>query len=334
MAQRAAAGTRRAQGKPRGEQALLRVDLGRDPRASSSDGRGNRGGARPPRCALQDPRPARRRRRGARVSRLAITLAATLALGAGAGAGAAGVSRPAGLTHAQHVRVDKLISQFENSTSAIQYCYVEALDDGRGYTVGRAGFTSATGDLLEVAEAYTRAVPDNPLADLLPRLRELAKDGDGSLEGLEALPQAWADTCKDKRQRRIQDKVVDREYYKPAVKEWSKLRLHRALSLAAIYDAEIQHGGGSDPDGVPAMLKRAAKRAHGKPKKVGEAKFLRAFIHVRRATLAHAHDPSTRAAWAQTVHRADAWRYLLKTGQWQLRSPIRVHSPDYELTIR
>src|SRR5215211_6885999 len=77
-------------------------------------------------------------------------------------------AKPAGLTHAQHVRVDKLISEFENSTSVIQYCYVEALDDGRGYTVGRAGFTSATGDLLEVAEQYTRAVPGNPLEPLLP----------------------------------------------------------------------------------------------------------------------------------------------------------------------
>jgi chitosanase len=264
----------------------------------------------------------------ARMVRLLAAFAATLALAAPAHAAG-------GLTHAQRIRADKLVSQFENSTSVIQYCYIQALDDGRGYTAGRAGFTSATGDLLEVAELYTNAVPDNPLADLLPRLRELAAAGDGSIEGLEALPQAWADTCQDKRQRRIQDGVVDKEYYNPAVRDWRKLGLRRPLSLAAIYDAEIQHGGGDDPDGVPAMLKRAAKRAHGTPKtKVSEAKFLRAFIHVRRATLAHAHDPSTRAAWAQTVHRADAWRYLLATHQWQLSSPIRVHSPDYDLTIR
>src|SRR4051794_35311912 len=31
-----------------------------------------------------------------------------------------------GLSHAQRIRVDKLISQFENSTSKIQYCYVVA----------------------------------------------------------------------------------------------------------------------------------------------------------------------------------------------------------------
>jgi chitosanase len=242
----------------------------------------------------------------------------------------------AGLTHAQRIRADKLVSQFENSTSKIQYCYIGALDDGRGYTAGRAGFTSATGDLLEVAQIYTHQVPGNPLADLLPRLRELAANGDGSLDGLEKLPQAWRDTCEDPRQRKAQDRVVDREYYNPAVTHCRALGLHRPLSLAAIYDAEIQHGDGEDPDGVPAMLKRAAGRVHGTPrtKGVSERRFLLAFIHVRRATLAHAHDPSTRAAWAQVVERADVWRQLVETGQWQLASPVRVHTPNYNFTIR
>src|SRR3954454_24970524 len=142
-----------------------------------------------------------------------LVVAAAVAVPASANAAPA-------LTHAHRVSADKLISEFENSTPGIQYCYVEALGDGRGYTVGRAGFTSATGDLLDVAERYTDAVPGNPLADLLPRLRELAASGDGSTDGLEALPQAWVDTCDDPRQRRIQDGVVDREYYAPAVKLW------------------------------------------------------------------------------------------------------------------
>jgi Glycosyl hydrolase family 46 len=87
---------------------------------------------------------------------------------------------------------------------------------------------------------------------------------------------------------------------------------------------------------VPAMLKRATKRAHGTPRgnKASEPRFVKAFIHVRRATLAHAHDPSTRAAWAETVERADVWRQLVDTGQWQLAAPVRVHTPNYNFTIR
>src|SRR3954449_8087981 len=262
---------------------------------------------------------------------LALVMVALVALFAATTAGAA-----PGLTHAQRLRTDKLISEFENSTPVIQYCYVVALEDGRGYTVGRAGFTTATGDLLEVAEMYTDEVPHNPLGDLLPRLRQAAASGDGSTDGLEALPQAWRDTCKDPRQRAIQDAVVDREYYDPAVNLWRKYGLELPLSLASIYDASIQHGAGPDPDGVPAMLKRTVKRAHGSPKRhsATEKRFLREFIRERRATLAHAHEPSTRAAWAQTVHRADAWLYLWRTKQWKLASPLRVHSPEYDLTIK
>src|SRR4051794_26273949 len=172
-------------------------------------------------------------------------LIALLFVAAAAAVPASASAAPA-LTHAQRVRADKLISEFENSTSVIQYCYVEALDDGRGYTVGRAGFTSATGDLLEVAERYTELVPDNPLADLLPTLRQKARDEDGSLDGLEDLPDAWKATCDDARQRRVQDAIVAEEYYDPAVREARKRDLRRPLSVAAIYDAEIQHGPGSD----------------------------------------------------------------------------------------
>jgi len=147
-----------------------------------------------------------------------------------------------GLTAGQRRRADKLTSQFENSTSEIQYCYVEALDDGRGYTVGRAGFTSGTGDLLEVAERYTKIAGENALSPLLSRLRELAAADDGSIVGLEALPEAWNATCAHPRQRGVQDAVVDREYYLPARRHWRKLGLRRALSLAAIYDADIRPG--------------------------------------------------------------------------------------------
>ena len=245
------------------------------------------------------------------------------------------VAKPPALTKAQRARADKIVSQFENSTSTIQYCYIEALDDGRGYTAGRAGFTSATGDLLDVAERYTRKAGDNPLSPLLPRLRQLAKGADGSTAGLERLPDAWRATCTDARQRKVQDSVVDREYYNPAVREARRLRLRKPLSVAALYDAEIQHGGGPDPDGVPAMLRRARRKAHGSPRTdVSEKRFLTAFLKVRRATLAHAHDPDTREAWAQTVTRVGAWSYLVKTRQWRLASPVRVNAPDYDFTIR
>src|SRR3954449_6125225 len=105
----------------------------------------------------------------------------------------------AGLTKKQRHIADQLVSLFENDTPEIQYCYIENIGDGRGFTAGRAGFTTATADLLLVAERYTQQVPDNPLAPFLPRLREVAEQGSDSTEGLEDLPDAWRQVCQDPR---------------------------------------------------------------------------------------------------------------------------------------
>ncbi|HEX8207395.1 MAG TPA: chitosanase [Solirubrobacteraceae bacterium] len=240
-----------------------------------------------------------------------------------------------GFTAGQRSRADQLVSLFENSTTEIQYCYVEALGDGRGYTAGRAGFTSATGDMVTVVDRFTAEAPENPLARYAPRLRELSAGEDGSTEGLEGLPDAWRATCDDPRQRAAQDAVVDDLYYRPSVRRWRALGLRRALTLAALYDAMIQHGEGDDPDGVPALLRRARRRAGGTPRTgVSERRFLRAFLAVRRATLRHATDPGTRAVWAESVGRVDVFAYLLRTGQWALRAPVRVRTREYRVTLR
>ncbi len=56
----------------------------------------------------------------------------------------------------QRLIADQFVSIFENGTSEIQYGSAEDIGDGRGITAGRAGFTSATGDMLIVIEKYTK----------------------------------------------------------------------------------------------------------------------------------------------------------------------------------
>jgi chitosanase len=237
------------------------------------------------------------------------------------------------LTPTQHRLADALVSEFENSTPTPQYCYVAALGDGRGYTVGRAGFTSATGDLLEVVERYTAAVPANRLARFLPRLRALARGASPSLRGLAGFPAAWRATCRLAAQRAAQDAVVAKEYLDPAVRTWRALGLRTPLSLAALYDAEIQHGPGPDPDGVPALVRRTLARA-GTVAHAGEKAWLLAFLAVRRADLLHPADQATQAEWAQSVDRVDVWVYLVGTGQWSLSPPVVVRTKEYRLRLR
>jgi chitosanase len=231
-------------------------------------------------------------------------------------------------------RAEALTSLFENSTTEIQYAYVEEIHDGRGFTAGRAGFTTATGDALEVIELYTTRVPANPLAKYLPRLRVLAKAESGSVVGLDGFAAAWTTAARDAAFRTAQDDVEDRLYFIPAMTRADALHLATPLARAELYDAIIQHGEGDDPDGLPALLAKAASSVSGTPATgVDEKKWLEAFFTVRRADLAHASDASTRAAWAESVSRVDAVRAIAKSGNYELHGPIVVHSGDVDGTV-
>lgn len=229
-------------------------------------------------------------------------------------------------TPPQRMLADQVISVFENDTPQIDYAYAENLDDGRGITAGRAGFTSATGDMLEVVERYTAVVRNNPLAGYLPRLRELAAQESDSLDGLEGLEDAWAEAADDPRFRQVQDEVVDDEYYWPAVTHADDPGLTFPLSLLVLYDTCIQHGDGDDPDGLPAIITRTNAQLDGAPiDGVDEGAWLAAFLQIRRAVLLDPYDPDTRDAWAESVGRVDALRSILDTGNVALAPPIVIN---------
>lgn len=247
--------------------------------------------------------------------------------------GARASAAPAALSAVQKRIADALISEFEFSRPLPQYCDFEALGDGRGYTVGRAGFTTATGDLLEVVEIYDQLEAGNPLEPFLPRLEQLATAASGETSGLDGFRAAWREACTDPLDRRAQDQVSDRDYYEPAVALWRELGLRTPLALAVLYDTMVQHGGGSDPDGAPALVERTLAGV-GSVRRAGERRWLLAFLAVRRQDLLHPHDQTTQIEWAQSVDRVDVWVYLVETKQWQLRAPVRVDTADYQLNLR
>lgn len=248
---------------------------------------------------------------------------------------AAAAAKPAavGLSPAQKLRADMLISVFENSTLELQYAYAENLHDGRGYTAGRAGFCSGCGDLLLVAERYAKLKPGNALAKFLPRLRELARLASDSTKGLTGFPAAWAAAAGDPLFRGAQDAVSDELYYLPALAYAGQLGLVKDLSRIALYEASIQHGLGADPDGLPSMIQKASKAA--KPPAAGgdEKAWLNEFLKVRRAALAHAADPATRKEWAESVGRADAMLALAAAGNLDFAGPVTVNPFGGQFTI-
>ncbi len=239
-----------------------------------------------------------------------------------------------GFTQEQRTIADQIISVFENNTPEIQYGYAENLDDGRGITAGRAGFTSATGDLLLVVERYTQRVPNNPLAVYLPRLRELARDENDSTTGLDGLNAAWREAANDQVFRDVQDDVVDEEYYHPAVQHYQELELSLPLSLLNLYDTCIQHGDGDDADGLPAIISRTTARVGGTPKTGSDEQiWLCSFMDIRRSVLLHPSNEETQEEWAESVGRVDTLLAIFESGNVMLTPPIVINPWGITFTI-
>jgi chitosanase len=239
------------------------------------------------------------------------------------------------LTPEQRRRADALISVFENDTPEIQYGYAENLDDGRGITVGRAGFCTGTGDAYEVVARYAALRPEAPLVRFLPELRRLLTAAYPSeTRGLSGFAEAWHAAAADAAFRAAQDAVVDSLYYRPALRRARTIGLTLPLAVAALYDTIIQHGEGDDLDGLPALIARTTRMAGGTPASgVDARRWLRTFLQARRATLLHAHDPATRAGWRASVDRVAVFAALEQEGALDLNAPLRVRSAHHTADI-
>jgi len=238
----------------------------------------------------------------------------------GNGSELAAVEAGPGLADPQtKLRAARIISSFENSTVDIQYDYAEDIGDGRGITAGRAGFTSGTGDLLEVVRRYAQQRPGSALAEYVPALE--ADNGTESTAGLDGFTGVWAQTSRtDPLLDQIQDQVSDELYFDPAMRRAQQLGVTSALGQLIIWDTIVQHGEGDDPDGLPAIQNEVVTR-YG-PVAGNEAAWLTDFLQVRRAHLQNPADPETRDAWRDSVSRVDALESLVKAGNLELRPPL------------
>ena len=238
-----------------------------------------------------------------------------------------------GLMPAQKLRAEQLISLFENGTTEIQYGFVKKLNDGRGITAGRAGFTTATGDAYEVVKRYAAKHPTTPLASYLPELKKLASarsDDTGNLSGFE---NAWEKAAQDQLFRDTQDEVVNEFYFYPAMRHADDLGLIFPLSRALIYDTIIQHGDGEDPDGLPALIRRTNTAAEGSPLTgLDEKEWIKTFLRIRREDLSNSYDESTRAGWAVSVSRCDVFSLIMKDNNYLLEGPIVINTINYQGT--
>jgi hypothetical protein len=166
-----------------------------------------------------------------------------------------------GFTQAQidQEKAFEITSTAENSTLAWweQYGYIEDIGDGRGYTGGLVGFTSATGDMEDMVKNYAVANnPTSPLASFLTGLHTCTTVGMGGSASSAASTNlgapyiaAWkAAATNDAVFRKAQRDYRSDNYWGPAFAKAQSDGL-RALGTAIYYDTYVNHGPGEPSSG-------------------------------------------------------------------------------------
>lgn len=217
-----------------------------------------------------------------------------------------------------------LVSSAENSTTHYQkqYSYIEDIGDGRGYTAGIIGFTTANGDLRQVILAYRKSRPNNRLVKYLPALRRV--EGTASHKGLgKQFERDWRKAANDRRFIQAQDKILNQEYLKPALKAAKEDNLG-PLGQYIYYDAIVVHGPGNDADSFGGIRKKAKKLAASPIHNQGA--FLREFLTVR-----------TKVMQKETAHqdlsRIRAQEKFIREKNFQLQRPLewKMYGDSYQL---
>ncbi|MFD1455115.1 chitosanase [Levilactobacillus lanxiensis] len=220
-----------------------------------------------------------------------------------------------------------LVASAENSTTDYQrqYGYIEDIGDGRGYTAGIIGFTSATGDLRQVVQRYSRLqTHHNGLKRYLPALRRV--NGTASHAGLgPKFVKAWRRAAKDPQMARAQDAILNRQYLKPVLRAAKQDNLS-PLGQYIYYDAIVVHGPGADRNSFGGIRRRAQKLAKTPRQGGNQAQYLRAFLKVRTGVMREekAH---------KDLSRLNVQRRFIKDENYQLKRPLhwQMYGDSYRL---
>lgn len=220
-----------------------------------------------------------------------------------------------------------LVSSAENSSIdyAKQYAYIEDIGDGRGYTAGIIGFTTGTGDLLEVVKRYTELKPENELEKYIPALEQV--NGTDSHDGLgDSFEKAWRDAAQSDEMIQAQNDILDEQYMNIALK-YAKEDGLRPLGQYIYYDALVVHGSGDSEDCFEAIRNAAMKKEKVPSNGGDETAFLLAFLDARVPVM------KMEAAHSD-LSRLNAQRKFLSEGNFDLALPLKwsMYGESFSLT--
>jgi chitosanase len=238
-----------------------------------------------------------------------------------------------GLEADQKLKSEWMTSIGETGGVKIAYADSYNLGDNRGYTNGRAGFCTGTGDAIIVIECYDLAEPSNPFLPMMPALTKIndafADSGgttpQASTAGLGGWVAAWKASASDPVFDSCQDYAQDAIYYGVGVRHAAEKGFTMALTKASFYDAEIEQGEADPRFGVAAWLIPQADKMTGQlsnpPTAADEVKWESNFLAARYAIMKSTQWPETRV-WNGNTGRVVTFQNMLKAGNYDMSQCI------------
>jgi chitosanase len=242
-------------------------------------------------------------------------------------------SNGGGLDAIQKQKSEWMTSIGETGGVTIAYADSYDLHDNRGYTNGRAGFCTGTGDAIIVVECYDLASPNNPFVPMMPALvaiNDAFADSGGtvpqaSTAGLGGWVSAWKTSASDPVFRSCQDYAQDAIYYGVGATHAAEKGFTTALTKASFYDAEIEQGEADPRFGVGAYLIPQADMMTGPmsspPTLDDEAKWEANFLQARYDIMKSTMWPETKV-WNNNTGRVVTFQTMLKASNYDLSQCI------------
>jgi chitosanase len=160
----------------------------------------------------------------------------------------------------QREKRDMLVAMGENDNTDLNYNYCQNINDGRGYTIGKVGFCTGTGDFVIVAACYNDLEPNNILTKYWPALTQYADQyitqnaNQGDTTALDTIGGSATQFCADIAKAAAdpvftgcQDAMADADYMSPAAAHAEAMHLSGALTIGFLYDTELNFGEDDDP---------------------------------------------------------------------------------------
>jgi hypothetical protein len=216
-----------------------------------------------------------------------------------------------GISNDQIQSILQLTSIFENSTTTLQYDYVENIGDGRGYTFGFVGFCSGTGDGSQMLAEFSRLIGGND-QDTTKYLKAMlvidaqGQDMNSSLVGLDNFVNYVKKNGKRPEWIQANLNIANKLYVVPSQNKATQLGLSSPLSKGQLYDCYLNQG----EDGALKLINQTGKVNN-------ETDWLKAFLQNRYNVLAKD------KTWAESVDRIKVYQNLLNTNP-TLKLPFNV----------